>query len=82
MDNIFCTIENVVYVDFKHEKSKIKIDNGFATVDIYLKQCYEALTEDDFSDLIDAIEDPKFYAVCDPDIQDLADAYYSQLYKQ
>ena len=77
-------MDNIIYIDFNRNRNGAmtsSLTSGL-TLENYLQQCEDALSEDDFKDLLDAIKDPKFYDVCDSDIQDLVDGYYAQLCKQ
>jgi hypothetical protein len=48
----------------------------------FLDICKETLIEEDYDDLIEAINDPEYYNLCEEEIQDLVDGYYDNLHKQ
>jgi hypothetical protein len=62
----------VIHVDFSAAKTR-----AMSSAERYLEICKEALDENDFLDLMDAIRDPVFYQVCDEDIQDFVDGYFA-----
>lgn len=73
-------MNNIIYVDFKKEnKSTELLDGPLAR---YLAKCKEFLDNDDYSDLLEAIYDYKFYTTCDSEIQQLVDGYYNIISSQ
>lgn len=59
----------VVYVDFLG-KSRMRPEQ------FYLEICKQELCEDDYQELLDAIQSLGFYQTADLDIQRLADGYF------
>lgn len=64
-------MENVIYVDFSAKANETRQER-------YLRICAETLADNDFEDLIDAINDPSFYQKLDDDMQDIVDGYFAQ----
>jgi hypothetical protein len=61
----------VIHVDFGALR-----DGKEVSGERYLRICCESLDENDYLDLLDAIQNPNFYQICDQDIQDLVDGYF------
>jgi len=73
-------MSNVIFVDFNKNKvlGQSVSDIKFASVEDYFDFLYaEGLDMDDILDLAEAIDDANFYMSADPEIQDLANFWFS-----
>lgn len=80
MSAVLCRDQNVVYVDFTSgwRQEAAEIVAGLGEYKTYLEICAATLSEEDYYDLLDAIQDPEFYRTCDEEIQELVDGYFAQ----
>lgn len=73
-------MSNVIFVDFNKNKvlGQNVLDIQFESVEDYFDFLYsKGLDIDDVLDLAEAIDDANFYMNADPEIQDLANFWFS-----
>lgn len=67
-------MDNVISIDFSRNTNI-----SFSKSELFLEQCRAELDDNDYADLIDAIDDEIFYETCDEDIQNLVISYFAVL---